>query len=133
MYERLEQRLWVKDAQRARVCEVGVARAKDCDVVASRLDIFADVDCRGARRLHTRRVARVREEGDLARVGLVESGGPSHLDIGKLFFDARARQTRKLFEFHAESYRTKEVQSSKLKVIVVCNRARLRSGQNRLR
>ena len=106
----------MEDAQRTRVCKVGVASPKDCDVVAARLNVFADVYGRGARRLHARRVARVGEEGDLSRVGLVESGGPDDLDIGKLFFHARARQPRKLFEFHAESYRTKEVQSSKLQV-----------------
>src|SRR5947199_769407 len=96
MYERLELGLGVEESEGSRVCEIRVARSEHGDVTAPDLKPFRDVDGRGASRLHARRVTRVRKERDLARPRLVEPGGGLNLNVVKLLFGARARQSCKL-------------------------------------
>jgi hypothetical protein len=97
---RLARGLRVEQAECARVGEVGIARAQDGDLTA-RLRTFGEVDGRGARRTHARRVARVGEEGDVAGLGLVEPGRAGDLDVGGRFgLDARPGLFGEFCEFH---------------------------------
>src|ERR1041384_5744496 len=88
MNERLERRLRMKQPQRTRVSEVWIARTKDGDV-APRFDAGREIDRGGARRLHTRRVTRRGEKGDVPRFGFIKPGRARDLKFA-VAFDCRA-------------------------------------------
>jgi hypothetical protein len=108
----------MEETQGARVREVRVAGAQDGDIGTADFDALGDVDGGGARLLHARRVARVRQEGDVPRLRVVEAGGARNLHLREPFtFEARVRQRGKFCEFHTLSL--SHTGSSNFKVCVI--------------
>src|ERR687884_46653 len=57
MNERLNFRLRMKENERARICQIRIARAKNCNVLSTYLRVFAYENSGGARALDLLRVA----------------------------------------------------------------------------
>src|SRR6185369_2099492 len=93
MNVRLELRLGMEDAQRARVSEVRIFHPQNGDVAIG-WRFFAQEDCGGARGVHAWRVTRVCEKRDVAFAGLIETGCARDLDVW-LSLNSRARYLRK--------------------------------------
>src|SRR5437588_12328201 len=90
----------MKRNQRSGKSEVGILSAQDRDVLSSDLRVFSQINCGCASGRDFRRVTRIREKGDLTRLGLLKPGRAGDFNIRVARFANRSSLGREFGEFH---------------------------------
>src|SRR5229473_4365269 len=104
MNRRLERSCGMKENQRAGVGKIRIFRAQQGDVIAGDLDVFANINSRSARRLHSRCVAGVGQERDLSGLRLIEPRCTLDLDVASARATSRAGLRGEFGKFHGREF-----------------------------
>src|SRR5712664_3864326 len=94
----------MKNNHCARKRKVRIFRAQQGDVIAGDLDVFANINSRSSRRLHSRRVARIGQERDLSGLRLIEPRGALDLDVACTRATSRAGLRGEFGKFHGREF-----------------------------